>query len=140
MANANGNSSTERDQRKRKHILAIDGASEFLEFLRMLFESEHYNVTTTNFVDRSFAMIAALQPDLVIVDLVIGEQAGWDLMEQLHSEVVTQGIPLILTSTLPELLHRAQAQVERYGEHQVMAKPMDIDELLSAVEELIGSA
>jgi len=35
-------------QRGRKHIFVVNGASEFLEAARVLFESESYNVTTTN--------------------------------------------------------------------------------------------
>jgi response regulator RpfG family c-di-GMP phosphodiesterase len=85
-------------------------------------------------------MIAALQPDLVIVDIVLGHQMGWDLLESLHREVVTKDIPLLLTSTGPRLLARAQGDEQRYGRHRVIAKPMDIDELLGTVTEIIGAA
>ena len=124
----------------RKHILAVNGSSVFLEFIRVLFEQERYNVTTTNFVPRTDVMIAALQPDLVIVDIVLGHLVGWDLLESIHREVVTRDIPLLLTSTDPRRLARAQADEERYGEHRVIAKPMDVDELLSTVREIIGVA
>jgi response regulator RpfG family c-di-GMP phosphodiesterase len=139
MNDADGGS-TERGRMARKHILAVNGASDFLEFVRILFESEHYNVTTTNFVDRTHAVIEALQPDMVIVDIVVGQQAGWDLLEQLHREVLTRDIPLLLTSTAPALLTRAQADADRYGNQRAIAKPMDVDELLRTTQEIIGEA
>ena len=130
----------EQQQMGRKHVFAINGHSDFLELVRELLEEERYNVTTTNFVPRTFDQIASLQPDLLIVDLVIGKQAGWDLLERLHAEAITQGIPVVITSTDPRLLERAQAEAARYGGQSVLAKPFDLDALLSAVADLIGRA
>ena len=140
MSANDGGPASERIQMARKHILAVNGASEFLDFVRVLFEQENYNVTTTNFVPRTDAMIGTLQPDLVIVDIVMGQQMGWDLIESLHREVVTREIPLLLTSTDPRMLARAQDDEKRYGQHRVIAKPMDIEELLGTVREIIGAA
>ena len=63
----------DRRQEERKHIFAINGAPEFLNLVRELFQEEGYNVTTTNYVPKSFNQIAALQPDALIVDVVVGE-------------------------------------------------------------------
>lgn len=82
----------------RQHILAINGEPDFLNLIRSLLQDERFNVTTTNFVPESFAMIDALQPALLIVDLVIGERAGWELRGRLHREAGTRGIPVIAVS------------------------------------------
>jgi CheY-like chemotaxis protein len=130
----------EQQQMARKHILVVNGAPEFLDFVRILFQEEGYNVTTTNFVPRTFDIVEALDPDLVIVDLVAGQEAGWSLLTELHDAVTTRGIPLLLTSTAQGLLARAQDEQSRYGTHAVIAKPMDIDELLKSTHEIIGDA
>ncbi len=130
----------ERLQMDRQHIFAVDGAPEFLDLVRALFEDEHYNVTTTNFVPRTFDHIAVVKPDLLIIDLVLGEVAGWDLLEQLHREAATLDIPVILTSTNPKLLDRAQSDVARYGDARVIVKPFDIEDIIQAVLDAIGPA
>lgn len=130
----------ERRQMRRKHIFAVNGEAHFLDVLRILFQAEQFNVTTTNFVPQTFDQIAALKPDLLIIDLALGQEAGWGLLEQLHHEAVTRNIPVILASTTAALLERAQTDVERYGESRVLVKPMNIDALLNAVIELIGPA
>ena len=130
----------ERRQMQRKHVFVVNGAAEFLDIVRVILEDERYNVTTTNFLPSSFEQIVALQPDLIIIDLVFGRTAGWELLERLHAEAATQEIPVLLTSTDPQLLDRARQQAERYGRNRSIAKPLDIDELLTAVDELIGSA
>lgn len=130
----------ERQQMARKHVFAVNGAPEFLNLVRELLQDETYNVTTTNYVPETFALIAAAAPDLLVVDLVVGRRADWDLLERLHAEAATRGLPVIVTSTDRELLDRAQADVARYGEHQVIVKPFDLEVLLEAIRQHIGRA
>lgn len=52
----------------------------------------------------------------------------------------TRAIPVIVTSTDQRLLERAQAGAERYGQRHVIARPLDLDELLAAIHDLIGGA
>lgn len=131
---------SEREQMARKHIFAVNGSPEFLDLLRQLLQEERYNVTTTNFVPRTFEQIEALSPDLLIVDIAVGQAAGWDLLEQLHQRAFTEGIPVVVTSTDPNLLEKAQAESARFGGKRFIAKPMDVDELLEAIQWLIGGA
>lgn len=124
----------------RKHIPCVHGASMFLDVLRALFDEESYNVTTTNFVPRTLAMIEAPRPDLVRVDLVIGRRAGWKLLEGLAREAATRGIPVLITSTDQRLRDAAEADPARYGGRAFIIKPLDIADLLATVRRLIGRA
>ena len=127
-------------QRGRKHIFAVNGASEFLDAVRVLFESESYNVTTTNFVTETLGQIVAAKPDLMIVDLAIHVQAGWDLLERLRTDPATCDVPVVVVSTDKRYLDEVQADPARYGGQRFIGKPFDIDDMLGAVEELIGTA
>jgi DNA-binding response OmpR family regulator len=130
----------DRSQERRKHIFAINGSPAFLSIVRELFQEEAYNVTTTNYVPNSFDQIAALHPDALIVDIVIGQSAGWELLEQLHAAAATTGIPVLVLSTNPRLLVQAQEQAARYGNHRYLDKPFDLDALLAHIREMIGEA
>ena len=128
------------EQMARKHVLVLNGSSEFFDIVRQLLEDERYNVTTTNFLPRSFETIVAAQPSLLIVDLVIGERAGWELLADLRIAAATNGIPLLLMSTSPKILDRALAAHDEFGGDQYLIKPFDLDDLLDAVISLIGPA
>ena len=130
----------DRSQEGRKHIFVINGAPEFLNLMRDIFQDQRYNVTTTNFVPNSFDQIAALQPDALVVDIVLGQQAGWELLERLYGSVSTAGIPVLVVSTSPHLLEEARDQASRLGTHHYLVKPFDLDDLLSAITEMIGTA
>jgi DNA-binding response OmpR family regulator len=130
----------DRSQEGRKHIFAINGSPDFLNVIRDLFQDEGYNVTTTNFVPNSFEQIAAFAPDALIVDIVVGQRAGWELLEQINAEAATSDIPVLIVSTDPRLLERAQEQAERYGKNRCLIKPFGLDEMLGQIREMIGEA
>jgi CheY-like chemotaxis protein len=128
----------ETDRMSRKHIFCVNGDPAFLDLLRELFQDANYNVTTTNFVPRTFEQVEALRPDLIVVDLVIGEYAGFDLLEQLTLHAATNGIPVVAVSTMDHLLEYAQNNAERYGTNRYRVKPLDIKDLLETVDEILG--
>jgi len=124
----------------RKHVYVVNGSPEFLDIVRQLLQDENYNVTTTNFVPLSFETIEAAQPSMLIIDLVIGEKAGWDLLAQLRRAVSTQDIPVLLVSTRPQLLAEARDRHEEFGGDRYLSKPVDLDDLLGNIESMIGKA
>lgn len=140
MTEANERNQNERRQMGRQHIFVVNGSPDLLDVIRQLLQDESYNVTTTNFVPETFDQVAALAPALLIIDLALHAHAGWELLEQSHADALTHGIPVVVISTELELLERARREKARYGGQRFIGKPFDIDVLLAAVEELIGSA
>jgi putative two-component system response regulator len=124
----------------RKHVFVINGSPDFLDVVRALLQDEHYNVTTTNFVPKSFGTIEVAQPDMLIIDLVKGEAAGWDLLHALREAATTTAIPILLVSTTPRLLDEAREQHNAFGSDRYLVKPFDLDDLLSIIEDTIGKA
>jgi len=127
----------DRSHEPHTHLFAVNSAPDFLTIVRELFAEEGYTVTTSTFDPEVFAQIAALRPDALMVDVAVGQTAGWELLERLHGEAVTTDIPVLVTSTTPRLLEEAQAA--GYGVHY-LAKPLDLDALLAAIREMIGDA
>ena len=130
----------EGDQMGRPHIFVVNGAPDFLNLMRELLQDEAYNVTTTNFVPDTFDQIVAAHPDVLIVDLVVGRRAGWDLLEALHAGAATAGIPLIVVSTDPALLARAEELASRYGAAGLLIKPFNLDDLLALIATALRPA
>ena len=50
------------------------------------------------------------------------------------------GIPALVVSTDLQLLERAKAHASRYGNHRYLTKPLDLDAMLQAIQEMIGEA
>jgi len=130
----------ERRQMGRRHVCCINGSSTSFDVVREVLEDAHDNVTTTNFVPLTFEQLAVLHPDLLIVDVVVGIQAGWDLLERLRDNARTRGIPVIVTSTSQTLLDHAQALAQPHGEQRYLVMPFAIETLQEMVMDLIGPA
>jgi CheY-like chemotaxis protein len=90
---------TEAVQRERKRVVVINGDPEFLNLRRDLLQDERYNVTTTNFVPESFAVVASLKPAAVVLDVSVARRAGWDRREHLHTEPASAGVSDLVVST-----------------------------------------
>ena len=90
--NVRSGTGRELGQRRTGHTRAdaapaffvVNGSDEFLDVVRELLQDENYNVTTTNFVPRTFHQIETARPSVLVVDLCHGEQAGWDLLTELR--------------------------------------------------------
>jgi twitching motility two-component system response regulator PilH len=126
-------------QMVRKHILIVNREPEFLALMRELLHTRRYNVTTTNFVPRTFEQIAASQPDLVIVDLSLREEAPWNLLERLHQAATTEDLPVIVVSTSPDLIEQVLEENGRFGADRFLLRPFEVPDLLETIEELIGT-
>ena len=137
MSSSNGARATP-EQMRRQHIFVVNGSAEFLDVVRDLLQDEHYNVTTTNFVPLTFKQIETARPSLLIVDLIHGERAGWDLLAELRREAATRDVPVILVSTSNQLLEKAETERVIWGGDRFFLKPFSLEALLQAIQELVG--
>jgi CheY-like chemotaxis protein len=129
----------DRRHTPRKHVFAVNSSPDFLLIVRELLEDEGYAVTTSEFEPKLFTRIVMRQPDALVIDVAVGEPAGWELLERLRAEPATSDIPTLVTSTSPELLERAREETARYGTNgSFLTKPMDLDELVATIREMVG--
>jgi CheY-like chemotaxis protein len=123
----------------RKHIFAVNGSPDFLLIVREVLADEGYAVTTSDFEPNVFTRVVMRHPDALIVDVAVGESAGWDLLRRLFLEAKTSDIPVLVTSTSPELLEQAREEAGWYGTNRsFLTKPMDLDELVRTIRKMVG--
>jgi response regulator RpfG family c-di-GMP phosphodiesterase len=131
----------DRQRTPRKHVFAVNNSPDFLLIMREVLTDEGYAVMTSDFEPRVFTRIVMRHPDALIIDLAVGESAGWDLLLRLHLEAKTTAIPVLVTSTSPALLEQALEEAAQYGTNRsFLTKPMDLDELVRVIREMVGDA
>jgi hypothetical protein len=52
----------------------------------------------------------------------------------------TTGIPALVVSTDPRLLAHAETHAARYGTHRFLAQPLDLEALVTNIQERLGDA
>lgn len=127
-----------------KQILVIDDKSELLHLMRRVLEDEDYQVSILQDGRDAFTQVKAQLPDLLILDLKLGEISGQDVLKQLKHDAVTAEIPVIVYTAavleaeeVSELVHNEPV---RYQAVRVVQKPFELEDLLILVESLLSKS
>jgi len=127
-----------------KQILVIDDKSELLHLMRRVLEDEEYQVSILQDGRDAFTQVKAQLPDLLILDLKLGEVSGQDVLKQLKHDPVTAEIPVIVYTAAvleaEEVAGLISSEPARYGGVQVVQKPFELEDLLVLVENLLGKS
>jgi len=127
-------------QMTRCHVLVVNSDPAFLDAVRVLLQSNRYNVTSTNLVPQTFAMVQAAGADALVVDLATDEPAQWELVGQLIADEQTRSLPVVFTANDPELLDAAETRPWPAGGRFHLLKPFDPTLLGDVIHALIGPA
>ena len=84
----------------RLRCLVVDDSYDFLRAARTVLESGGMTVVgATTSSAEALLQVRETSPDVVLVDIVLGSESGFDLARQLTTAVGRQGAPVILIST-----------------------------------------
>ena len=120
-----------------KRILVVDDNDDIRHIVEILLQSEGYLVEHANCGHECLLKVEHCQPDLILLDIVMPNMDGLQLAYFLRSNSSTASIPIIITSVLKSQGHIEDALVN-LGIKNLVEKPIDPDELLAKVREIIG--
>jgi two-component system sensor histidine kinase ChiS len=79
-------------------------------------------------------VLATCRPDLLILDVALPGLSGLDVFDLIRNDTRYQGVPILFLTGNPE---KAETAFSQTGEHRVMSKPFDVDDLLAVVDEMV---
>lgn len=81
----------------------VDDSPNFLDAARSLLEHQGVTVVAEASTGaEARRLVDELRPDVTLVDINLGDESGFELADQLHWDVRTRLIPVILISTYAE--------------------------------------
>ncbi len=81
-------------------ILLIEDDVTLMDMYRLRFEKEGYRFLTANRGSAGLQIAAAEKPDLILLDLVMPEMDGYQVLEQLKADPATKDITVFIFSNL----------------------------------------
>jgi DNA-binding response OmpR family regulator len=120
--------------RYENKILVLDDNNDLLEILTMLLTDFGYEVKPLSSGEMIFEEIKEFQPNLLIMDVMLAEMNGIDICKEIKENIHTALLPVILMSGSHDLTKIMEHPV---APEDFLAKPFDIDILLSKIEEHI---
>jgi CheY-like chemotaxis protein len=124
---------------RSSRIAVIDDDPVFLELMHdLLAASEGYEVVSSGDWLHSLEFIKSAQPDLVMLDLMMGRnQSGWAVLELLAEDAATRSIPIILCSAAAPSLEEHAGRIRAHATVAAVSKPFDVDDLLQTIERML---
>lgn len=127
-----------------KRILVVDDRNELLHLMRRVLEDEHYQVSILQEGRDAFARVKSMLPDLLILDLKLGDASGQDILKQLKDDVVTADVPVIVYTAAvleaEEVTNLIESSPQHYSGVHLLQKPFELDMLLDKVELLLDKS
>ncbi len=126
---------------RRPRISVVNDSPDFLELMSAILDDDAgYEVSLFDGENTAIAELAASDPDLVIVDLLLGGASGWEIVTLARADERLAAVPLIVCSADVTALQDRAPELERIGNVHLLNKPFTIDEMTGMVESLVGRA
>lgn len=123
-----------------KKILMVDDDVDFAEAVKVLLESKDYEVILAHDGKEGLEKARSVNPDLVILDVMMPEMNGYDVCVVLKADPKLCRIPVILLTAVDQAMFKT-SYAKQMGlmteADDYIAKPVESVELAKRVKDLI---
>ena len=117
-------------------VVCIEDEPEMIELLRLILTKRGFEVIGVANGREGLDTIAAVKPDLVLLDLMMPDMDGWDVYQRMKADEDMRDIPVIVVTAkaqnIDKVLGLHIAKVDDY-----ITKPFRPGELLASVEKVL---
>lgn len=119
-----------------KRVLLIEDEPNIIEAIRFVLSRAGYAVDTHSDGSTALAAIRAKMPDMVILDVMLPNRSGFDILRDLRAEDDMATLPVLMLTARGQKKDREMAQ--RYGASRYMTKPFSNAEMITSVADLLS--
>jgi len=115
-------------------VLVVDDSKTELMFMTDLLQKNVYAVRTAENADDAFRRLEEERPDLILMDVVMPGQNGFQLTRSITRDPKYAGLPIIMCTSKNQETDRVWGM--RQGARDYITKPVDPGELLAKIKAL----
>lgn len=120
----------------KKRILIIDDDKEYADTLQANLErSGEFDVRTINYSPRSISVGKIVQPDLILLDFIMPDKNGAEVLLELKEQRKLGSVPVIICTALSEIPNRESLSGDVKA---IFRKPVKFSELLDKIRSLVN--
>ena len=113
-------------------ILMVDDDPNILKFVSANLEIRGYDVTTAEDGETALQIIDQIEPNLVILDLLMPGIDGSDVCREIRK---SSNVPIIILTAIGE--SNTRTELLNLGANDYVTKPFDIRDLLDRVQSIL---
>jgi CheY-like chemotaxis protein len=119
-----------------KTVLVVDDELGIVEVLEFILADAGYNVVSALNGQEALARLKEINPDIVLLDLMMPILDGAGVLKAIRADSKFSGLPVILTSALPEGTVRARCD----GYNSFIRKPFKSEQLLQTIAGFLSDS
>jgi DNA-binding response OmpR family regulator len=120
----------------RRRVLVVDDHAPSAEMVAEILTLEGYEVRIAHSASEAIEQAQRFSPLVVILDIGLPDEDGFEVARKIKSRSELQQIRLIALSGYGQSQYPRRAR--EAGFERYLVKPVDLDELLALVRELVG--
>lgn len=118
-----------------KRILLVEDEQDIVDLLQHNLEAEGYEILTASDGDRALEMVESEPLDLVLLDIMLPEKDGWEVLREIRANPAIRHLPVIfLTAKDSEVDEVVGLEL---GADDYIVKPISIRKLLARVRNAL---
>jgi twitching motility two-component system response regulator PilH len=117
-----------------KTILVVDDSPTDRQYLSDILAKSGYQVSTAETAEQALEKVKQERPDLVLMDVVMPGQNGYQATRTLSRDSATKDIPVIIVTTKGQETDRVWGM--RQGARDYIVKPVSQADLLAKIAAL----
>jgi CheY-like chemotaxis protein len=127
-----------KSEHRPRHILVVNDTEEILDLFRDIVEGLGHRLTAWSFSPDDLAKVTEIEPDLVILDLMLGptELQGWALLQKLRMSPPTEDIPVIVCTAATNWVREQEGWLAANAV-KVVLKPFKVRHLEHAIDQAL---
>jgi twitching motility two-component system response regulator PilH len=115
-------------------VLIVDDSKTELMFMSDLMSKKGFSVKTAENADEAFRRLAEEKPDLILMDVVMPGQNGFQLTRAITRDPLYADVPIIMCTSKNQETDRVWGM--RQGAKDYITKPIDVNELMAKIKVL----
>jgi CheY-like chemotaxis protein len=117
----------------KKRILVVEDQSYIRNIVRFNLERAGYDVYQADTGSKAVEFLTTMTYDLVLLDLMLPEVTGFEILEMLQQQGVTKNLPIIVMTAKGE--RSDVARVIQLGARDFVVKPFNVKAMVEKVKE-----
>jgi excisionase family DNA binding protein len=116
-------------------VLIVDDDERVREYVRVNLEMEGYSVREAGSADEGLEVLEEVSPDLVLLDVMMPEVDGWEMLRRVRERHGIDAIPVVMFSGKVDEGTAGEAAAR--GAQGFLGKPFDPQQLIEHAKQLL---
>jgi two-component system, chemotaxis family, response regulator PixH len=119
------------------NVLVVEDTKTEAAIITHALQGAGFSITQVGSSEEAKVKLSQQKPDLIILDVVLPGESGFELCRELKGQPETKAIPVVICSTKNSEMDKFWAM--KQGASSYITKPIAVDELVRTAKVLAGT-